>query len=750
MLSETLKTADHVSVGDWSAKIAVVALVYFVAGKLGLLLPSVDVHITLIWLPTGIAVAALLRWGKAMWPGVFLAALAVNLSVSSVPALAASIAIGNTLAPLLTAGLLKFARFNQVMDKPRDIFLLLVAAAIGMLVSATGGVVSLKLLADMPASNMLLAWLTWWAGDFVGVLLAAPLLMNISSSELGNLWRQRFEYTIWLAITCVTCWGIFFLNLDAEGHSLQLVFLILPIVVWSSMRFNVTGASVGTLVCILIAVLATSQGVGPFNDNVHNHGLFVMWVFMATLVLVQLMVTALQTQRNIAEERIRSLAFFDPLTRLPNRNLLLDRLRQAMYSSARNLRYGAVMFLDLDHFKNINDAYGHDVGDSLLQEVARRLLLSVRKGDTVSRLSGDEFVVVLENLDQDKHQAAKQAELVAEKIRATLAEIFHLTITQNYSTAIIDYYTSVSIGISFFRDKADQIDELLKRADLTMYQAKSSGRNAIRFFDPSMQKLVEHRSMLEACLRQSIDKDELKLHYQLQVDRNGRPTGCEALLRWHSAQEGVVPPVEFIPLAEETGLILPIGNWVIDQACRQLVAWSSRPETCELSLAINVSARQFREANFVALIDAAIKRHAIMPPLLKLELTEGVVINDIDEAVFKMHQLKLLGVTISLDDFGTGYSSLSYLQRLPLDQLKIDQSFVRNILNNESDAAITLAIINLGKTLGLDVIAEGVETRQQFDYLLANDCEEFQGYLFARPEPIEIFERLIAEKYFSA
>lgn len=727
---------------EWTGKSCALFAGYYIAGYLGLLLPAIGSHITLIWLPTGIAVAALLRWGMSIWPAVWLASLAVNHTVGSSWPLAVAIAVGNTLGPFLSAWILKHTFFNRVMDKTRDIVMLLAAATIGMSVSASGGVASLAAF-GMLQSSPLVAWLIWWAGDFVGVLLATPLLLNISYGELEKLWQQRMEYALWLIVTIILGWGIFFINTDAAGNALPLVFVMVPMVVWSAMRFDNTGASIGTLVCMLIAALATSQGMGPFYRVASSQGLYVMWVYLATLVVVQLMVTAIQTQRREAEARIRTLAFYDPLTQLPNRNLLLDRLRQAMYLSTRSRRHGALMFLDLDHFKNINDTYGHDAGDQLLKEVARRLQHCVRQGDTVSRLSGDEFVVVLENLDIDPLRAVKQAEIVAEKIRSALAEIFHLVVGQNHHPQVIDYYSSVSIGISLFQGANNRVEELLKRADLTMYQAKSAGRNAIRFFDPSMQKMVEHRSMLETYLRRAIEKNELRLFYQLQVDREGRKIGCEALLRWHNEKEGVVPPVEFIPLAEDTGLILPIGNWVIDKACQQLAIWSKNPDTSNLSLAINVSARQFREVSFVAQIDAALKQYAVLPPLLKLELTEGVVIYDIDEAVHKMHQLKELGVTISLDDFGTGYSSLSYLQRLPLDQLKIDQSFVRNLTCNGSDAAIAVTIINLGKTLGLDVIAEGVETQEQYDYLMEHDCEAFQGYLFARPEPAENFAKIL-------
>lgn len=710
---------------------------YFLAGKLGLSLPYIDSHITLLWLPTGIAMAALVRWGMSVWPGIFLGSLLVNLSIPSPPELALSIASGNTLGPMLAAWVLNRSGVSWSLDRPFGITMLIASAALGMLISAGGGVISLSLLGNLPASEIAFAGLSWWAGDFVGVLLAAPLLLNISRAAMARLWQRKREYAIWLVFTCAAGWGIFVLNNDAAGGSLPLVFLMLPIVVWSAMRFEIIGASLGTLVCMLIAVLSTSWGLGPFHLTHPQQGLFVMWAFLAMLVLVQLMVTALQTQRMAAEERFRTLAFFDPLTRLPNRNLLMDHLRQALLLSIRNRRHGALIFLDLDHFKNINDTHGHDAGDQLLQEVAARLLLCVRQSDIVARLGGDEFVLILEQLDEDAEQAAHQADVVAEKIRASLANPYQLTTLLNQSRVAIDYHSTVSIGISLFGDRRDQLDELLKRADLTLYQAKAAGRNTVRFFDPSMQRAVESRARLQAKLHRALENNELKLHYQLQIDAHHRVIGCEALIRWQNDTLGTVSPGEFIPLAEDTGLILLIGNWVIDQACLQLKHWSASPATRDLNLSINVSAREFSEASFVAQIASALERHAITPALLKLELTEGVVIKDVEDAVAKMKQLKQLGITLSLDDFGTGYSSLSYLQRLPLDQLKIDQSFVRNLDKDASNSAIVRTIITLGNSLGLDVIAEGVETREQHAHLIAQGCRSFQGYLFSYPEPAE-------------
>lgn len=726
---------------SYGSKILLLALAYFLAGKLGLLLPYVGSHITLIWLPTGIAIAALMRWGGAVWPGIFLGALTVNLAIGSSLWLAVAIALGNTLAPWSSARLLEWLKFHPGLDRAQDILWLALAAAGGMAISASGGLTSLYAFGLLSPDKALSAWFTWWAGDFVGVLLAAPLLLNISQETLRQVWEMRGEYLSWLGATCILGWAVFFLNNDAAGHSLPLVFLMLPMVVWAAMRFEITGASIGVLLPAVIAALATSLGLGPFHQDDTHQGLLLLWLFLSTSVLILLMVTALQTQRKRAEAHTRSLAFFDPLTQLPNRRLLLDRLQHALIACVRNGQHGALMFLDLDHFKNLNDTHGHDAGDQLLKEVARRLVLCVRQGDTVARLGGDEFVVMLENLEADVVLAAKQAETVADKIRLTLAEPYPLALGLGAeSHARIQHHLTTSIGISLFHDHNDKQEELLKRADLTLYQAKSAGRNSIRFFDPAMQRAVEARTALEADLRQALAHGELRLYHQLQVDGAGRPIGSETLLRWAHPQRGLVSPLEFIPLAEESGLILPMGRWVLEQACLCLAAWRDDTRTATLTVAVNVSARQFHEADFVEQVRISLENAGVNPALLKLELTESIVLTDVSDAIAKMLSLKALGVALSLDDFGTGYSSLSYLHRLPLDQLKIDQSFVRDLHQDTHDAAIVRAIITLGSTLGMAVIAEGVETDTQRDYLAAHGCQAFQGYLFGRPEPLAVFE----------
>jgi diguanylate cyclase (GGDEF)-like protein/PAS domain S-box-containing protein len=441
------------------------------------------------------------------------------------------------------------------------------------------------------------------------------------------------------------------------------------------------------------------------------------------------------TELKAQAAHIEQLAFYDPLTGLPNRSLLRDRVQRALTHSTRHMNHGAILFIDLDNFKALNDTKGHNIGDLLLIEVAKRLQDCIRSGDTVARLGGDEFVVVLDELNEDTRQAAAQAQDIGEKVLASLNQPFNL---QGF-----EHYNSASIGISLFRDNEISMDDLFRHADTAMYQSKTSGRNTLRFFDPDMQASLEARATLEADLRHALSQQQFKLFFQIQVNAVNHPIGAEALLRWLHPERGLVSPLQFIPLAEDTGLILPIGQWVLETACAQIKAWETNPLACELQLAVNVSARQFHQPDFVEQIRATLKKTGADPARLKLELTESVVLGNIDNAVAKMHELKGIGVHFSMDDFGTGYSSLSYLTQLPLDQLKIDQSFVRNIGTKPTDAVIVQTIIGMGNSLGMEVIAEGVETETQRDFLERNGCHAYQGYLFSKPVPIGEFEALI-------
>jgi diguanylate cyclase (GGDEF)-like protein len=435
-----------------------------------------------------------------------------------------------------------------------------------------------------------------------------------------------------------------------------------------------------------------------------------------------------------AHEEIRSLAFFDPLTGLPNRRLLLDRLRKTLAGSARSGRLRALLFADLDSFKTLNDTLGHETGDLLLQEVARRLSNCVRETDTVSRLGGDEFVVMLEELSAVPEIAATQSEVIAEKLLAAIREPYLLDGRECLSTA--------SIGITVFGSGAEDTNEVLQQADIAMYQAKGAGRNTVRFFAPALQHAVNARATMEEDMRLAIKTGQFVLYYQPQVNR-GVPVGAEALVRWMHPQRGLLQPGEFIPLAEESGLILSLGDWVLNAACRQIAAWAGREETARLMVAVNISARQFRQPDFVERVLTAIENAGANPENLTLELTESMLVDNVEEVIAKMTELKGHGLKFSLDDFGTGYSSLSYLKRLPLDELKIDRSFVRDALMDASGGAIVQAIISLGRAMGMPVVAEGVETEEQREFLAGRGCHAFQGYLFSRPLPVEEFEALL-------
>jgi diguanylate cyclase (GGDEF)-like protein/PAS domain S-box-containing protein len=432
-----------------------------------------------------------------------------------------------------------------------------------------------------------------------------------------------------------------------------------------------------------------------------------------------------------AERKILELAFYDPLTGLPNRRLLLDRLNHAMAACEREGHHGAMLLLDLDHFKTLNDTRGHEVGDLLLVEVARRLSETLRSTDSAARLGGDEFVILLEGLSDQQAIAATKTELIAEKIRAVISR--PVTLKDN------EYYATPSIGVTLFRDRGEGADALFRQADLALYQAKDAGRNAIRFYSPTMQALVDERAKLEAGLRRALAEDEFVLYYQCQVDGSGRLIGAEALLRWKPPGQAMISPADFIPVAEDSGLIVPISAWVLESACSLLAAWAGNPATENLQLSVNISARQFHEPDFVECVKSALQRSGAPPNRIMLELTETLLLKNVDKAILTMETLKEFGVGFSIDDFGIGYSSLAYLKRLPLDQIKIDRSFVRDIADDPDDRAIVQAIISLGHSLGLQVIAEGVETEAQREFLAAHYCQAYQGYLFGKPVPMEEF-----------
>lgn len=438
------------------------------------------------------------------------------------------------------------------------------------------------------------------------------------------------------------------------------------------------------------------------------------------------------TEQKKSQAVIHHLAYYDALTDLPNRRLLLDRLKLALVSSARSHKEGALLLIDLDDFKSLNDTLGHHVGDMLLQEAAKRITACVREDDTVARIGGDEFMVMLVDLSSQAIESAAQAETIASKIQHQLNQPFQLGPHVHSNT--------LCIGITLFYNHDVELEELLKQADIAMFQAKHAGGGDICFYDPKMQLDLTARVSLERELHQAVAENQFSLYYQIQVDSAGHALGAEALIRWQHPEQGMISPFTFIPLAEQTGLIIPIGQWVLETACAQLKLWQQASHTKHLTLSVNVSPQQFCQADFVSKVEAVIKAYDIDPMLLKLELTESALLDNVDATISTMAALKRIGIKFSLDDFGTGYSSLQYLKRLPLYQLKIDQSFVRDIADDVSDQAIVRTIIAMAQTLNLNVIAEGVETEEQRQLLLASGCMTYQGYLFGKPMPIDEFE----------
>ena len=444
------------------------------------------------------------------------------------------------------------------------------------------------------------------------------------------------------------------------------------------------------------------------------------------------------TERKQAEARIQHQAYHDGLTGLPNRTLLLDRLDFAL-SRARKLKHeGALLLIDLDRFKTINDSLGHGLGDQLLCEVAARLSEVTGEQDTVARIGGDEFVILLPNVGADTQSTARTAQAVASKVRAQLDQPIRIRDHE--------LYVSPSIGIAQFPLDHQDADVVLRHADTAMYQAKAAGRDAVRFFLPSMQAEADKQLLMEKDLRSALERNQMHLYFQPQIDQHGQVCGAEGLLRWEHPEQGLVPPDRFIPLAEETGLILPIGEWVLRTACTLITRWCDAGHKGVLRhVAVNVSPWQFRQPDFPSQVERILVDTGADPACLGLELTEGVVIDNVADTVSKMASLKALGVSISIDDFGTGYSSLSYLKRLPLDVLKIDKSFVDDVCVDESDAAIVETIIAMADHLGLSVIAEGVETDDQLHFLREKGCRCYQGYRFSRPLPVEAFEAFVGE-----
>ena len=855
------------SINSNVVKFTLVALAYFITAKLGLMVPYKESIVTLIWLPTGIATGAILRWGKISLPAIYIAATLVEYSTGLPIVTSVAIATTNTIAPFVTAYLLNKFQFNHSLIKHRDIGLMIGVALVGMLISSTGGLIALHYTGLAEPDSLLRIWFIWWVGDTVGVLLALPLMLNIKKENLRFSAQHFYQLLAWLVLFSICELVISTQVLSLNKQFMLSILLIIPILIWASMNFGIVGGSLVVITLSGIAVWFTSQGYGSFYSVDTHEGIFSLWMFMTTLVVVMLLISVLQSERNQvekallsndkklravidgaldaiitidekgdlvefnpaaerifgytkqevlgkklseviippslreaheekhhqyvqtgkkhifdrrieltamrsdgsefpveltltalkdensslvtgfirdisqqkkAQQEIESFAYYDALTGLPNRRLLIDRFQRAALTCKRSKTYCALIFIDLDNFKLLNDTKGHDVGDRLLKEVASRIQSIVREDDTVARLSGDEFVIIIEHLDAHQNIAYKQAGEIAQKIMSELNKSFQLD--------LFEFNTTASLGITLFESDQLSFENHLRHADTAMYQSKAAGRNTYRFYDRITQDNLERVFKIESSLHDAIYDKEFHLHYQGIVDADKEVIAAEVLLRWTHPALGSISPMEFIPIAEKNNRIIKIGHWVLQQACQQLKTWESSPKLSKIRLSVNISAKQFLYVNFLQELSDIIANTGVNPDLLKLELTETAVIDNIDDVINKFKALKDIGVRIALDDFGMGHSSLVYLKKLPVTQIKIDQSFVKDMLADSNDAAIIQMILAIGKTIQCNIVAEGVEQIEQFEILKKFGCHFFQGYYFSRPVSLEAFEKMVDVK----
>jgi diguanylate cyclase (GGDEF)-like protein/PAS domain S-box-containing protein len=838
-----------------AAVLALVGAAYFAVAKLGLSFQADNDIVSAVWPPSGLALAAAIVLGPRVAPAIFLAAVLSNATGgSSVPA-AAGIATGNALAAVTGALLLARADFQPALRRVRDVMALaILGAAVSTAVNATIGTATL-LAADVADADHLWAfWRVWWLGDLTGVLLVAPPLL-LALTRAGDAWGVAPRDGARIAEASLLAGALVVVMLLVLHQGVTLAFPIFPLIVLAAMRFRQAGAVTAALVVSTIAVAYTANGKGPFTGGAPDLDLLRAQVFVGLAALTGLLVAAMRseweraedalerlersehalaeaqrlagigswewdpiansvrwsdelyrivgverktfeinadsfyarvppeeratiertieatlrttepfqlehrvvhgdgsvrtldsrgrveldgdgrvvrllgtaqdiTERRAAERLLEHQALHDPLTGLPNRALFLDRLGHALTRARRPGTSLAVYFCDVDDFKDVNDSLGHDAGDELLVALPPRLREGLRAGDTVARFGGDEFVILCEELDSEG-----EAIRIAERIGAAFALPFELDGRP--------HHLSVSVGVVFVRAGEASATEVLRDADAAMYRAKGSGKGRFELFDAQMRASLVARLQTEADLRRALTDGELRLHYQPVVALGGASdgsgdafVGAEALVRWQHPERGLLAPAAFIAVAEDSGLIAPLGEWVLEQACRQVVAWGG-----ERFVSVNLSPRQLSHADVPALLARALETTGADPALLELELTENVLMEQTGGALATLRRLKTRGVRLMLDDFGTGWSSLAYLKRFPLDGLKIDREFVAGLGSSPEDTAIVAAVLSMAEALGLDVVAEGVETAVQLAWLRERGCASVQGYLLSRPLP---------------
>jgi len=848
---------------NYLQQVTLLAVAYSAAGFIGLQLAMVGSLVTLVWMPTGIAVAALFRWGWRFWPGVWLGAFAVNMMVSGSPGLSLGISIGNTLAPLVAAAALRRWRFNAEIGSARDVLVFVVVAALlSMTLSASGGALSLVAGRNIATDQAGYAWFTWWLGDAVGVILCGMALITYRHAEYRQLMgpgkRKALVAAVFWLIVIGAAW--MFVPPDPVGQILSLTFPV-GVLVWVAFRLGPSPAALAVLVLAIVGSWSLVHGSGPFADNTLYLAITKFWAYMNTVAIVSLLVSALNgertkahaelvmseerfrsltrlssdwfweqdadfrlvrvegsaaeqvgpyfgeeigktrwdtpaanltdaqwithqaaleahlpfydfeiqrrdlqgnlrwasisgtairdgqgrcsgyrgvgkdiTARKQAEEAVKHLAHFDTLTGLPNRTMFMERLAQDMANARRSALPVALMLLDLDHFKGINDTMGHDQGDRLLVQAAQRIKTCLSAGDAVARLGGDEFIIILRDVLD-----VQPIERLAEKVLDALGAPF----TLDAGTGFV----SASVGIALYPRDAETIDELLKAADQAMYSAKDAGRNRFGFFTRELQDKAQSRLWMIREMHVALREGHFWVAYQPIVHlASGRCTKAEALLRWQHPERGPISPGEFITVAESCGLIVPIGDWVFEQAALQVRAWREVIDP-QFQISVNKSPLQFNNpARTTAPWGERLAAMGLGGNSIVAEITEGLLLDGNPLVTQTLKAMEHAGIQVALDDFGTGFSSLAYLQRHDIDYLKIDQAFVRNMAPGSKDLSLCEAIVVMAHKLGLQVIAEGVETEQQRDLLHAAGCDYAQGYFFSRPVSAEVLEGFFKER----
>jgi diguanylate cyclase (GGDEF)-like protein len=705
----------------------VLAGAYYEAARLSLHLALVRGQVTPIWPPTGVAVVVLLLVGRRMWPGVALGAFAVNAPISSSLWVAAGIAVGNTLAPLVAVTLLKRLGFRTEIDRLRDaVALVFVAALPSMALSATGGSLTLLLSGSVSRGAFLSTWSVWWTGDAVGVLIFAPFLLSFGlvAAPIATRWSERLELIgVSLGLAAVA-YAVF-------RTDFYIQFLPFPFLAWIAWRFGQRAAARASLVASVVAIAAAAHRVGPFAQGSLFGRMVTLQVFNAGVALCSLVLGAMSAERRrhlderlLAADELAHRALHDSLTGLANRALFMDRLGQALARTDRRPGSMAVMFLDLDHFKVINDSIGHDAGDRVLKSTADRLRMALRPSDTAARFGGDEFLILCEDVGSERDVI-----LIAERLSEAVA--------QPISLQAGEIAVTTSIGIAMCGGGADKCEDLVRDADSALYRAKELGRARFELFDRAMRARAMRRLTIEKELRKAIDHGQLTLHYQPLVDlRTGAVKEVEALVRWEHPRWGLLLPEMFVHVAEDTGLIVPIGAWVLEAACRQCVEWRDVfPEIAPPAVAVNVSAPQLTRRGFEQAVAQTLERTGMQAGNLVFEVTEGVFMGTSSPTLETLRRLRDLGIRLTIDDFGTGYSSLGYLKRMGADALKVDRTFVDGLGDEPEDEAIVAAIVRLAHSLGLVAVAEGVETADQVGRLRALQCDLVQGFYYSEPRP---------------